>query len=265
MAGEAVNRSYGYLPGLSHDQTAALITAATKSELGKLRGIRASRPKPPRFFHNDLHDLESLWWIPVWKLFRDDCFYLAMDARDDADRDVMRRAVFSNLFGAPDGHRWSFFNNQGIYERETTWIPDELHLVRYLLTSLREAIICNYNRFEAEFPSIRTDLLAEAHEKVSLHFEAGRLCLDTVKDAPANTEPQQSLRLDQDCAFTTQEGTIPPLGQDSASSDGSFCDLGTTETVCERKQQADPSEISAPAPLSCIPRCVLQCDRQNYS
>ncbi|KAL5479077.1 hypothetical protein ACEPAI_2365 [Sanghuangporus weigelae] len=272
MAVEAVDRSYSYLPSLNHGQAVAQLTAMLEMDPDEISAIReASRPAHPRFFHNDLHDLEPLWWIAIWKLFRSDCFEFYGDGDCAEDRNMMRQLAFSNLFRVSDGHRWSFFNNERIYDRDTTWIPESLHRIRKLLNSLRETLVLNYNRFEAEFPATRTDYLEEAHDGVLLHFEACRRSLDKIRKFLSDVAAsQQLLSPDQDEIHAVQEPSMPSLEQDSGSSNESFCDLEIMEsahlkndisarTTCtERKRRPNIIDVSTPMPLLCVSRFELE-------
>ncbi|OCB90629.1 hypothetical protein A7U60_g2147 [Sanghuangporus baumii] len=216
MAVEAVDRSYSYLPSLNHGQAVAQLTAMLEMDPDEISAIReASRPTHPRFFHNDLHDLEPLWWIAIWKLFSSDCFEFDGGGDCAEDRNMMRQLAFSNLFHVSDGHRWSFFNNERIYDRDTTWIPESLHLIRKLLNNLRETLILNYNQFEAEFPATRTYLLEEAHDKVLLHFEACRRTVNKIKESLSIVvESKDPFSPVQDGIYAVQEPSIPSLEQD---------------------------------------------------
>ena len=271
MAGEAVDRAYNFPPSLSSAQVLAQMDALLEEGLEKLREMQeATRHRPPRFFHNDLHDLEPLWWIAIWKLFkRGCCLELVGDGNCTPYQDATRQTIFSNLFHSSSRHRWLFFSNENVFDTETDWIPNGLHLIRSLLRNLRELLVFNYKRFEAEFPTIRTDFLEEAHEEILLHFEACRRCTDDIRDllptleTMANSQRERSFDRSDHSGV---QGNLPSLDADTGSSDDSFFDLdfvrssqagidsaARTEHTGE-KQQVD---ISMPLPLLCASRYDL--------
>ncbi|KAL5520223.1 hypothetical protein ACEPAG_9436 [Sanghuangporus baumii] len=243
MAIETVDRSYSYLPSLNDGQAVAQLTAMLEMEPDEISAImKASRPAHPR----------------------SDCFEFYGDGDYAEDRNMMRQLAFSNLFRVSDGHRWSFFNNGRIYDRDTAWIPESLHRIRKLLNSLRETLVFNYDRFEAAFPATRMDYLEEAHDGVFLHFEACRRSLDKLRKVLSDSAAsQQLLSPHQDEIRPVQEPSMPSLEQDSGSSDEPFCDLEVMEsesaylkndtsamTTCtEQKRRPIIIDVSTPMPL----------------
>ena len=84
---------------------------------------------PPGFFHNALHDLESLWWIAVWQLFSRRCG-LKTDLEDGGDEDHASRrdAALYLLFPGRDVFvdRWLFFKSKGNFLGKLSWLSDDL-------------------------------------------------------------------------------------------------------------------------------------------
>ena len=276
MAGEAIDRSYRYLPILSHDQALAQMNALFEEDLDKLQELQeATRHRPPRFFHNDLHDLESMWWTAIWKLFTSDRSEFVGDGISFSNRATKRRQAFSNIFRASSGLRWSFFDNGNMYERETSWMPQDLRLIRRLLRNLREILVFYYKRFEAEFPAVQMGILDEVHEKVLLHFDACRCSMDKIRDSlQGGTKSRHSLSPNRNNDRFVQERSIPSLKEDSGSSGDSSSDF---EFVDFTHSQSDPSErvecadqkqqpdISMPLPLLRASRYALQhCSTITY-
>ncbi|KAI5115300.1 hypothetical protein M0805_003526, partial [Coniferiporia weirii] len=86
MAVEAANRSYMHAINRSYMLTApptmneedafinSISKVSSKAKLheegqGALTDWDARYEDAPTFFYSELHDLESMWWIPVWMLF----------------------------------------------------------------------------------------------------------------------------------------------------------------------------------------------------
>ncbi|KAI5114981.1 hypothetical protein M0805_008804, partial [Coniferiporia weirii] len=74
----AINRSYMLTAPLTMNEEDAFINSiskvSSKAKLheegkGALTDWDARYEDAPTFFYNELHDLESMWWIPVWMLF----------------------------------------------------------------------------------------------------------------------------------------------------------------------------------------------------
>ena len=155
MAVEAASRCYYYLPKEDGSRLFARLSALLSDEADD----NYMKPTPvvsPPFFHNDLHDMESLWWVAIFKLFfnledstmgsSDECFDERVRKRD--------RAI-SALFG-PDAVacRRTFLRSTFAFESDVLWMPTYLRNVKGILSTLSGLLLEAYEKFEANFPAI---------------------------------------------------------------------------------------------------------------
>ena len=68
MAVEASGRCYYYLPKEDESKLFARLSALLSDETADTY-LKPTPIVSPPFFHNDLHDMESLWWVAVFELF----------------------------------------------------------------------------------------------------------------------------------------------------------------------------------------------------
>ncbi|KAL5520237.1 hypothetical protein ACEPAG_9450 [Sanghuangporus baumii] len=173
IAVEAADRAYGLLPRVDRVALDAELTAMEEGRWEDVALLRNSR-RPPPFSHNDLHDLESLWWIAIWELFYHD-EGLKSDAEHpyDKERDEQRKLAAAELFprSSETDDRRCFLQSGAYYCSSLAWMPDRLHNVKAALNALRKTFFDNYSKFEAGFPDIRTDVFYGTHDKAQLVFE----------------------------------------------------------------------------------------------
>ena len=162
IAAEASGRLYDYLPQEDDDDSEDEDNGKGTEES---RSKERSKGRIP-FFHNDLHDLESLLWIVIWVLFTN---YPGSDSggacHDDKERDKHREHAFSVIFPSNDlrRDRRLFLQNKDDFYRRTAWMPDRYRTIRVVLNTLRRSLVRRYFRFEATFPDLQCEALDEAH------------------------------------------------------------------------------------------------------
>ncbi|KAL5498445.1 hypothetical protein ACEPAH_2587 [Sanghuangporus vaninii] len=148
-----------------------------------------SRRAPP-FSYNDLHDLESLWWIAIWKLFNN-VDHGEEDCRPRSEKqDDRRESAAAKLFSGCNEivNRKLFIQVTDIYYDELAWMPECLHDVKFILDSLRIELVLSYQKFEATFPSARTQIIDGVHDEFQKQFAK---CMDCRNDA--KLEPHRDI------------------------------------------------------------------------
>lgn len=173
MAIEAARRSYAYLPEVDEDQWAAEGRALFEGRIEDARRIQEAELCPPPFFHHDLHDLESLWWIAIWAFFHTHTVLEleAVKKRDDA---------YAELFSV---HEWReerkmFLASKATFYGGMAWVPSRHHGVKVALNDLRSRLIRKYVEFEAAFPQIRLDVFEGTQDNFQAMF--GR-CIEVLE------------------------------------------------------------------------------------
>ncbi|KAL5520261.1 hypothetical protein ACEPAG_9474 [Sanghuangporus baumii] len=181
MAVEAATLCYLYRPQLGEERSHAQFLAVIEGRLEDAKKMIESRRAPP-FSYNDLHDLESLWWIAVWEVFNnvdpgEEDSYLQSEEQDDR-----RQSAAAKLFSGCNEivNRKQFMRVTDVYYDELAWMPRCLYDVRFILDSLRIELILSYQKFEATFPSARTQIIDGVHDEFQKGFAK---CMDSCKDA----------------------------------------------------------------------------------
>ncbi|OCB90616.1 hypothetical protein A7U60_g2134 [Sanghuangporus baumii] len=172
VAVEAAGRIYTYLPEEDDDELEAELRAMVEGRMADIR-LKETTERSTPFFHNDLHDLESLWWIAVWVLFSscpvsDDGTVNA----EDSERDEQREAASSMLFPSVElrRERRLFLQSKDAFYTRTAWMPDRFRSIKVVLNTLRRSIVRKYSKFEADYPDFRDDALGEAHDEFLKHL-----------------------------------------------------------------------------------------------
>ena len=163
MAVEAAERRYLHLPPQAKDLRQARIKALVEGRKEDLARLR-QHGRPPRFFHNDLHDLESLWWIALWKLlqhnFKPETSCASIEAEEQAKQ---REVVISLLFPQTNNtvkRRLFLQTNVHYWDYLALW-PD--HTLKTALAGLRSTLVKKYSMFEAAFPDLRANVVDGTH------------------------------------------------------------------------------------------------------
>jgi len=122
----------------------------------ELRGEVTARKTVP-FFHNHLHDLESLWWVAVWVVVynyfsegtpsRDRPIYTLQDARDQL---ILAQKLFPPRLDSLT--RRDAFQAVGWFQRMCKPLPNNKAVIRFRLDLLREFLISHYMKMEAGYP-----------------------------------------------------------------------------------------------------------------
>ena len=146
-------------------------------------GEKMAQPETP-FFHNHLHDLESLWWIAVWVVFYNNFSepepsYKLLDA-------AHRLGTAQKLFPPTLDHttrRDAFQLHSKLHSRFRKIcdeLPHKKEDIYYNLDLLRRFLINNYKAVEAGYPpSINLDA---SNNDIYKFFTEGFLDLQTLSD-----------------------------------------------------------------------------------
>ena len=143
----------------------------------------------PPFAYNDLHDLESLWWIATWKVFFS---HIIAEAEVGG---IPHQEAASELFGSgsrPD-FRMLFLKIKGFFWRRLTWISPKHSHFRTCLRDLRWLLVRGYNSFEAEFPAINLAVLGGTHDEFAELLETARVNATEVESSEGHASELCSL------------------------------------------------------------------------
>ncbi|KAL5479060.1 hypothetical protein ACEPAI_2348 [Sanghuangporus weigelae] len=194
MAVEAAVRCYGHLRPVSNANIYARLKALQEHRMEDLAKLREER-LPPSFFHNDLHDLESLWWIAIWELFhRSSSFQKSNTDAYDSERDEQRRLAALELFprSSKTTSRTLFLQVNFHYHGYLLWLPDHLRNIKAALDTIRTTLVHKYVRFEAAFPNIRMELLEGTHDEVHRLFGRCRIFLSGARSVSCRKKAQRN-------------------------------------------------------------------------
>ncbi|KAL5525380.1 hypothetical protein ACEPAF_9250 [Sanghuangporus sanghuang] len=206
VAVEAAERRYAHLPPIDRSRMDARLRALEEERWEDLAFLQ-DYGRPPPFFHNDLHDLESLWWIAIWKIFSYYTDFRA-DLTDDFGKEwnKQRELANSTLFprSSETTSRRLFLQTNVHYWELLAWFPDHLRTVKRILAALRSLLVKKYSKFEAGFPSIQMHLFEGTHEQFQDLFKRCRECIDNAKLVSC-----QKFDLDQQLLNQKDDRTAP--------------------------------------------------------
>ncbi|KAL5525400.1 hypothetical protein ACEPAF_9270 [Sanghuangporus sanghuang] len=272
MAAEAVARHFKHLREDEDIEVARRILSQSEGERRKNLDNFGKRNDVPTFFHNDLHDLESLWWVAIWELFFNrKCSEVIREGEHSEEQVRMRLIAADTLFHVPGatGERSLFFRRKSVYDEKTEWVPDQLLDIQEILDDARVVLLQKYIDFEAEFPAIRMDGFEGTHEILLMQFEA---CRDSAYDQEAVALPTVGQALTTDGGIYRRPGdaSIPSLDHDSgghtSSSSLSEVDSGGQDSALSitsavkvtdqvsGKGRSALDDFLIPMPSLCIPR-----------
>lgn len=109
MSVEAVSRGYLFTPGIAVDF--ALLADPENEDEVKRESEPPTYSAPPKWRHNVLHDLESIWWVAVWAAFTFRPPGVTPVALDEAHFSNLFNGVLSNF------HRLEMLINIHIFTR----------------------------------------------------------------------------------------------------------------------------------------------------
>ncbi|KAL5520234.1 hypothetical protein ACEPAG_9447 [Sanghuangporus baumii] len=194
MAVEVIKQSYNY--GTPGEKSEGGIDALLKGFADE----NFQEELDQTFLHNDLHDLESLWWITIYIIFFN---YDDSDSRSNEDETAtsgnLRRTVASQLFpGTEDTHyRRDFLSNQHTFKQGMAWIPSELLKIKTVLDLLRITLVQKYSAYESKLPDICLEALQGIHEEFYKAFDGCIQLADGIDLKPC--KPARPLKI----------GTVP--------------------------------------------------------
>ncbi|KAL5496140.1 hypothetical protein ACEPAH_3057 [Sanghuangporus vaninii] len=113
-----------------------------------------------QFCHNDLHDLESLWCIAIWKLF----FH-----RSNVDEELDEESA-----ALADSEREKAIHGKQAYGDAIGWMNDTFYELAGILNQFRVLLTTRYRDFEASFPCVDWGRLQGTHKEIQQIFEQCR-------------------------------------------------------------------------------------------
>ncbi|KAL5525363.1 hypothetical protein ACEPAF_9233 [Sanghuangporus sanghuang] len=190
MSAEALQRKYLYKPVVKEQHLSYM--------------TRLQQPdSETSFFHNDLHDVESLWWIAVYETFRQGEKYGPKATGKSVQRAATKKPktrleAARQLF--PDSgfaeERVGFLNDNGRFIENLAWMPGNLVGTKPFLSLLRETLVRAYVEFEANFPELQMAALQGKQDVAKNSFMAcANVALQTEL---ADTSRLQNAEGDQD-------------------------------------------------------------------
>ncbi|KAL5520225.1 hypothetical protein ACEPAG_9438 [Sanghuangporus baumii] len=164
VSSEVMKHAFQYLPSDANWRPRSKIKAKKPEENANI----------VQFFHNDLHDLESLWWISIWELFfhrsnvdeelDEESAALADSEREKAIRKLFPRAMIH-------GDRSGFIDGKQNYEDAVGWMNDTFYELAGILNRFRVLLTTRYQDFEASFDWGK---LQGMHKEIQQIFEQCR-------------------------------------------------------------------------------------------
>lgn len=134
-----------------------------------------SQINDPVWFHNYIHDIESLWWVALWSL----CFFTV----ESADLTPNAKQAFDLLFPLGATSR-SAMTNHSTFADRSRYFP---HFNRRLATPMelwRRSIVNFYKEYEKEYPILKSfsdEYLREMHKNASERIEAVLVALQETR------------------------------------------------------------------------------------
>lgn len=188
MASEVIERVY--------------LLSNNRSRLDSLPG--SSRPP---FRHNQLHDLESLWWIAIYVIF----FMLEtgigteLDEKDIKDKYRRRQEARQALFPGTDNTtmRQAFLTEPCQFEDLTSWMPDSFEDIKDALETVRNELVQCYVDYEDSFEELG---FIQLHELLIACF---RRCETTAVILQKRLGCSLILESFEKCAATTAREAAP--------------------------------------------------------
>ena len=152
MACDAISGTYNFASKDRNDHLLAPLSTIMRT-LGAPSNRVKDQAKPASipFFHNDLHDMESLLWAVIWQLFFNrDISPTERPHADESDSDAERAQYARELF--PRNHstdiRCDFLESSDTFSKKLEWIPNNLQDIKRLLDALRESLIDKFRSFK---------------------------------------------------------------------------------------------------------------------
>ena len=125
---------------------------------------------PLTFSHNNLHDLESLWWVCAWELL----FYCDQSWAQMSDEDIQRRSdTILKLFPRTTeiNHRLGFLDKSAVFLQMLQWVPKDYSSFKLELNLLRAYLVSRYEAFDRKMDGRERN---GAHEELLKMFQRWR-------------------------------------------------------------------------------------------
>ncbi|KAI5115302.1 hypothetical protein M0805_003528 [Coniferiporia weirii] len=190
MAVEVTNHAYLYAIPLSSACDSIMYKARLSALLSKAKLQKEGRvdleadmdtriKAAATFFYNDLHDMESMWWIPIWMLFfHDNEAQRETDGLKMSNRSLCVRQLFPRNLNTSD--RKKFLDDKKSFLTAVSRLPKSFaHLVE-VLELLMDLLRGMYRDSEASLPKFDRDVYKnELHEFFNDTWD---FCIDFAKN-----------------------------------------------------------------------------------
>ncbi|KAI5114573.1 hypothetical protein M0805_006563, partial [Coniferiporia weirii] len=114
--------------------------------------IKARIKAAATFFYNELHDMESMWWIPIWILFfHDNEAQRETDGLKMANRSLCVQQLFPRNLNISD--REKFLVDEMSFLTAVSCLPESFAHVVTMLDNPRSLLVRMYHESEAALPS----------------------------------------------------------------------------------------------------------------
>jgi hypothetical protein len=130
------------------------LASVTEQDVGTAQALSWTNVQ---FFHNHLHDLESLWWVAVWVVFYNH-FSERTSSYDQPSftlRDVERRLRLAQVLFPPvldSTTRINGFRHPKLFQEACNKLPGNKRAIYDRLNLLRRILISHYIAIEAGHP-----------------------------------------------------------------------------------------------------------------
>ena len=122
------------------------------------------------FFHFDLHDLESLWWVAIWILiFNRDGENINEDGELYESLKELALKLFPRTHDAEDRH--DFFLGLKVREQAAELMPKSFWDIIHILGATASYLAKKYTDFERNLPLKKWETLEGTQEYVSRAFD----------------------------------------------------------------------------------------------
>ncbi|THH03742.1 hypothetical protein EW145_g6041 [Phellinidium pouzarii] len=125
-------------------------------------------------WYNTLHDMESMWWIAVWKLFLHEDLSEKRTEMERIFQAYKANLIFPHLIIPTE--RFSFLANKSVFADFTSYLPDSFKKVVDDLNELRTFLLLRYTRAEVEAPDIIDEgAFKGVHDDFITYFKEGKI------------------------------------------------------------------------------------------
>ncbi|KAI5115745.1 hypothetical protein M0805_002823 [Coniferiporia weirii] len=175
MAVEVTRRKYAFDRPKKDTSFSEVIRKRAMRKGGSLDRVNAEVPSPPNFRFNRFHDMESLWWIPVWILFFHDN---KSQSETDDFRRVERKCQARELFpgNLETSSRHFCLLREANFLDATNCLSPPFEVIIAALEGIKSNLRIAYEEAEVSLLEINTD---GYDELVSVYRTGFGICIES--------------------------------------------------------------------------------------